>query len=144
MQYGKDICRTAFYCSVMRITYKRGCIHTAYRFLQVCRFLSGKLIILSFKIYGETKKHTALSCVLFKADDGNRTRAASLEGWNSTIEQHPHATVAIIALSCVFVNSVFGFFSKKLFLWRAPYSVQFLRTSAYIRSDIMPEEHKCK
>ena len=24
------------------------------------------------------------------AGDGNRTHAASLEGWNSTIEQHPH------------------------------------------------------
>ncbi len=26
----------------------------------------------------------------FGAGDGNRTHAASLEGWNSTIEQHPH------------------------------------------------------
>ena len=25
------------------------------------------------------------------AGDGNRTHAASLEGWNSTIELHPHA-----------------------------------------------------
>ena len=26
----------------------------------------------------------------FGAGDGNRTHAASLEGWNSTIELHPH------------------------------------------------------
>ena len=28
--------------------------------------------------------------VTFGAGDGNRTHAASLEGWNSTIELHPH------------------------------------------------------
>ena len=28
------------------------------------------------------------------AGDGNRTHAASLEGWNSTIEQHPHRLAA--------------------------------------------------
>ena len=27
----------------------------------------------------------------FGAGDGNRTHAASLEGWNSTIELHPHS-----------------------------------------------------
>ena len=27
------------------------------------------------------------------AGDGNRTRTASLEGWNSTIELHPHLTM---------------------------------------------------
>ena len=27
---------------------------------------------------------------LIGAGDGNRTHAASLEGWNSTIELHPH------------------------------------------------------
>lgn len=27
-----------------------------------------------------------------KANDGNRTRIASLEGWNSTIELHPQNT----------------------------------------------------
>ena len=27
---------------------------------------------------------------LYGAGDGNRTHAASLEGWNSTIELHPH------------------------------------------------------
>ena len=29
------------------------------------------------------------------AGDGNRTHAASLEGWNSTIELHPHVAVSI-------------------------------------------------
>ena len=28
--------------------------------------------------------------VTYGAGDGNRTHAASLEGWNSTIELHPH------------------------------------------------------
>ena len=28
--------------------------------------------------------------VIYGAGDGNRTHAASLEGWNSTIELHPH------------------------------------------------------
>ena len=27
---------------------------------------------------------------IYGAGDGNRTHAASLEGWNSTIELHPH------------------------------------------------------
>ena len=29
--------------------------------------------------------------VRFGAGDGNRTHVASLEGWNSTIELHPHS-----------------------------------------------------
>ena len=40
----------------------------------------------------ELQAHTwrsYLSCV-FGAGDGNRTHATSLEGWNSTIELHPH------------------------------------------------------
>ena len=35
------------------------------------------------------------------AGDGNRTHAASLEGWNSTIELHPH----IVALHRRIVNA---------------------------------------
>ena len=31
---------------------------------------------------------------IFGAGDGNRTHAASLEGWNSTIELHPHTAIA--------------------------------------------------
>ena len=34
-------------------------------------------------------RHTIYVCQ-FGAGDGNRTHAASLEGWNSTIELHPH------------------------------------------------------
>ena len=33
------------------------------------------------------------SLLLIGAGDGNRTHAASLEGWNSTIELHPRFTV---------------------------------------------------
>ena len=29
--------------------------------------------------------------LIFGAGDGNRTHVASLEGWNSTIELHPHS-----------------------------------------------------
>jgi hypothetical protein len=31
------------------------------------------------------------------AGDGNRTHTASLEGWNSTIELHPHGTLSYAA-----------------------------------------------
>ena len=39
--------------------------------------------------------YTPISQLLptFGAGDGNRTRTASLEGWNSTIELHPHLTM---------------------------------------------------
>ena len=33
------------------------------------------------------------------AGDGNRTHAASLEGWNSTIELHPHVAVSVTDIS---------------------------------------------
>ena len=44
-----------------------------------------------------------IQCSLKKsgAGDGNRTHAASLEGWNSTIELHPH----IVALHRRIVNA---------------------------------------
>ena len=47
------------------------------------------------------------------AGDGNRTHAASLEGWNSTIELHPHMrasrelTMIIIANEFRIVNTFF-------------------------------------
>jgi hypothetical protein len=34
----------------------------------------------------------ALSTKSLRAGDGNRTRMASLEGWSSTIELHPHVS----------------------------------------------------
>ena len=37
----------------------------------------------------ELQVHNKSPCFLFGAGDGNRTHAASLEGWNSTIELHP-------------------------------------------------------
>ena len=33
------------------------------------------------------------------AGEGNRTLAASLEGWSSTIEQHPHVRVSLLRLT---------------------------------------------
>ena len=47
---------------------------------------------------------------LFGADDGNRTHATSLEGWDSTIELHPHFDSGnfhrpyILAYPALFVN----------------------------------------
>ena len=38
----------------------------------------------------ELQAHVFLSLSNCGAGDGNRTHAASLEGWNSTIELHPH------------------------------------------------------
>ena len=35
------------------------------------------------------------------AGDGNRTHAASLEGWNSTIELHPHVLLCLINSACI-------------------------------------------
>ena len=32
-------------------------------------------------------------------EEGNRTLAASLEGWSSTIEQHPHVRVSLLRLT---------------------------------------------
>ena len=36
------------------------------------------------------------------AGDGNRTHAASLEGWNSTIELHPHKIAAFVTFFVIF------------------------------------------
>ena len=49
------------------------------------------------------------------AGDGNRTHAASLEGWNSTIELHPHYTFLfersnMIPQTFLFVNTIFEIF----------------------------------
>ena len=48
---------------------------------------------------------------LFGAGDGNRTHAASLEGWNSTIEQHPRIFCSTIISQVLAV--VKRFFAKK-------------------------------
>ena len=36
------------------------------------------------------------------AGDGNRTHAASLEGWNSTIELHPHIRIDAVSTTLVY------------------------------------------
>ena len=40
------------------------------------------------------------------AGDGNRTHAASLEGWNSTIELHPHSSHFTVASTTLVYNSI--------------------------------------
>ena len=56
------------------------------------------------------------------AGDGNRTHAASLEGWNSTIELHPHWHIMLInstkiLLVCQSFLSNFYKIFKKIFLF---------------------------
>ena len=56
------------------------------------------------------------------AGDGNRTHAASLEGWNSTIELHPHmADYGVVSTTLVYNSTIktncqilFALFFKKL------------------------------
>ena len=56
------------------------------------------------------------------AGDGNRTHAASLEGWNSTIELHPHTSHFTVVSTTLVYNStiplncqtIFPCFSKKI------------------------------
>ena len=56
------------------------------------------------------------------AGDGNRTHAASLEGWNSTIELHPHmAGCGVVSTTLVYNSTIktncqilFVLFCKKL------------------------------
>ena len=54
--------------------------------------------------YLKTKRAVGAFC-FFGAGDGNRTHVTSLEGWNSTIELHPQATLFIIADDGAFVNT---------------------------------------
>ena len=77
----------------------------------------------------ELQVHTFLSPkyvsnVLFGAGDGNRTHAASLEGWNSTIELHPHLLrVVPFAYSYHFNNA------KRLYHLRQSMSTIFFQIS---------------
>ena len=56
------------------------------------------------------------------AGDGNRTHAASLEGWNSTIELHPHLSLCRAVSTTLVYNStiqkncqiIFAAFFKKI------------------------------
>ena len=54
--------------------------------------------------YTQTQQKSAekLSALLFGAGDGNRTHATSLEGWDSTIELHPHINVDYYTTSFIF------------------------------------------
>ncbi len=57
---------------------------------------------------------------MFGAGDGNRTHAASLEGWNSTIELHPHHLSVDNAnelyQNVFLLSNVYLVFFKKFFL----------------------------
>ena len=48
-------------------------------------------------LQNKNRPQTASGC--FGAGDGNRTHATSLEGWDSTIELHPHSRKAFQMLS---------------------------------------------
>ena len=54
---------------------------------------------LTLGLEGRCSIQLSYRCVPFKkrtgAGDGNRTHASSLEGWNSTIELHPHAPMIL-------------------------------------------------
>ena len=50
---------------------------------------------------------TRLPIVSSGAGDGNRTHAASLEGWNSTIELHPHSSHFTVASTTLVYNSIY-------------------------------------
>ena len=92
------------------------------RFELLTHGLEGRCSIqLSYRRVTVTLNTSAPAFLGFGAGDGNRTHAASLEGWNSTIELHPqssHIGVAsqrlyIIALLKEIVKNFSLFFQKK-------------------------------
>ena len=85
----------------------------------------------------ELQAHTEFLAVCIRlngAGDGNRTHAASLEGWNSTIELHPQFHNAykvyqnIRALSNIFTR-FFKIFYKKFNLPGINYKVEYFTKS---------------
>ena len=70
---------------------------------------------LQARVYGYARKKSG-------AGDGNRTHAASLEGWNSTIELHPHSShFGAVSTTPVYnstikgnCQTIFASFSKKV------------------------------
>ena len=50
----------------------------------------------------ELQAHTIVE---IGAGDGNRTHAASLEGWNSTIELHPHIITTLLGPTTLVYNT---------------------------------------
>ena len=63
---------------------------------------------------------TELQVHVFGAGDGNRTHAASLEGWNATIELHPQTQSFLVTLKNYIKrknkSQLFTIFFKKVFL----------------------------
>ena len=53
--------------------------------------------------------------MLFGAGDGNRTHAASLEGWNSTIELHPQPLTATTLINFIKITNLCQLFTKNFF-----------------------------
>ena len=61
------------------------------------------------------------------AGDGNRTHAASLEGWNSTIELHPHVfCCSSVPTTLVYNNTIFRNCQTKLSHFLQNYQKNFL------------------
>ena len=82
----------------------------------------------------------AQACVVYGAGDGNRTHAASLEGWYSTIELHPHFnSLYIIYQRGKTVNDLKTTFCK--FLQKTP---PFLRQKAVACGGRLPCRFACK
>ena len=69
----------------------RCSIQLSYR----CIHPSVRLIPCSLRKYSLHKYNGTALRYIYGAGDGNRTHAASLEGWNSTIELHPQAVFQI-------------------------------------------------
>ena len=49
---------------------------------------------------------TSSQATAYYLSDGNRTHAASLEGWNSTIELHPHSSHFTVVSTTLVYNSI--------------------------------------
>ena len=63
----------------------------------------------------ELQAHFDTPAKINGAGDGNRTHAASLEGWNSTIELHPHITYNGAVSTTLVYNSIIKRKSQTLF-----------------------------
>ena len=80
-----------------QLSYARHILVRLKRFELLPHGLEGRCsILLSYR-------RIALAMIEIGAGDGNRTHAASLEGWNSTIELHPHVSCfnAVSMSACI-------------------------------------------
>ena len=74
-----------------QLSYTRHILVRLKRFELLTHGLEGRCsILLSYRRISETNTFPCRRKKFFGAGDGNRTHATSLEGWDSTIELHPH------------------------------------------------------